>query len=94
VSVEVTCFALDRLHFGISDNVYVFVGPGLNQFRREDAHSAVVCRERLIQLRHPAADAWLLFYEKDLDAHLCQVQRRLNTGYPTPNNHDLFVIHS
>jgi hypothetical protein len=92
--MEITRFALDRLHFGVSDNMYVFVGPGLNQFWREDTHRAVVRGKSLIQLRHPAADAWLLFYEKDLDAHLCQVQRRLNTGYPTPNDHDLFVIHS
>jgi hypothetical protein len=91
--MEVTRFALDRLQFGVGDNVDVSVAAGFNELRGQDTHSAVVCREGLIELRHSAADTRFLFDKKDLDPHLCQVKCRLNAGYPATNNHDCLMIH-
>ena len=70
----------------MADDCDVGMGANLDEFRGEDAHCTVIGGERLVQLRHPAADRRLALNEIGLDSHLCEVQSSLNAGDPTSDD--------
>ncbi len=63
----------------------------LHEFRREDAHGAIVGGEGLVELGHAAADARPAFDQKDLGPGLGQVERGLDTRDPAADDEGSLV---
>ena len=78
--VEAAVLTGHALDLAVGQKLYQGMPTGIQHLRRQDSYGAVVRRERLVQLRHDAADARALLDEMDLDAHLRKIERRLNPG--------------
>ena len=61
----------------------------IHHFRREDAHGAVVCGKRLVELRHVAADGRLPFYQVHDDTVVCEIERCLDATNPGPDDDNI-----
>ena len=89
---EATWFAVDGLNVGIGDDVDVPVAAHLDKLWRKYAHRAIIGRKGFVELRHPPADTGLLFDKKHLDAHLRQIEGRLDSGDSPAYNHSCFMV--
>ena len=75
-------------HFGVRQNFNVEIAPGLDEFRGDGAHRAVVGGEGLVQLRHVPADGGFGFDEIDFEALLGEVEAGLHPGDAAAHDHD------
>ncbi len=67
---------------------FVRVSVHLDQFRRDDAHGAVVGRKRLVEPGDYAAYRRRLIHQMHAVAGICEIKRRLLSGDAGPNNQD------
>ena len=65
---EVADVTLDVLDLGVGEQFDVGFGGHLHHLGGQDTYRAVRCREGLVQLGHPATDAWGLLDQVALDA--------------------------
>ena len=88
---EVPCFAVDSFHLGKGMDFNICMSLDIDHFRGKDAHGAVVCGKRLVELRHVAADGRFPLYQVDNDSMVCEIESGLDTGNPGPDDDN--VIH-
>jgi len=80
---------LDALDLGVGEDLDVGVPVALDELGRLDAHRAVVRGERLVELRHLAADGRRLLDQEDLEAGGRHVERGLDAADPAAHDHDV-----
>jgi hypothetical protein len=79
-----TGFAFTVLYLCIAQDLDVGMTVAFHEFRRLDAHGAVVGWKRFVELRHVSADAGLLFDQIGLEPGGAEIQGRLNTADAAP----------
>ena len=85
---EVPGLSVDFERFAVRENLDAGMASGLDQFRRDGAHGAIVGREGFIQLCHVTADGRFLFNQVNFETLLGKVEGSLHTGDPSADNHD------
>ena len=76
--MEIADKAAHLFDLRVGVDVNFFVLRAVDHFGGQNARRAVKRRERLVDLRHLAADGRLLFDDIDLETRLCDIERRLN----------------
>jgi hypothetical protein len=84
---EIARFALDGTHLGVGQDLNVGVAPDVHHLGRHNAHGTVVRRERLVQLRHVAADGALALHQVHLNACVGQIEGSLHASDAATDNH-------
>ncbi len=83
----------DALDLGVGHDIDIGVMDGGGHLRRGDAARAIECREDLAQQDHLAADAGVLLDDKDLVAHVAELERRLHPA-DAAADHQSVVLHA
>ena len=78
--MEVAHEALDGIYLRIGENADILVLCGLHHLGGQNTGGAVQRRERLVDLRHLAADGGFLLHDIHGETGIGNVQRRLDTG--------------
>ena len=86
---EAPGLAVDRLDLGACVDGDVRVPAHIHHLWREDAHGAVVCGKRLIELSHMPADGGFALDEVHVDVVAGKVERRLDSGDPGADDDNL-----
>jgi hypothetical protein len=85
---KVPSLAFDGFHLGVAEDLYVAVSSKLDQFGRQNSHSAVKGGEGLVQLGHRPADGRRILNQIDEIAAFRKIQRSLDSGNPPTYDHD------
>jgi hypothetical protein len=80
VGLEMAGFAFQADEFGQREDFDVQVARAFDELGRDDAGGAIAGRERLVQVRHHAADGGVALDEIDLEAAVGQVEGGLDAG--------------
>ncbi len=89
---EVASRAVQFHYVAVGEKVYAVMASALDHLGRQDTHRAIVGREGLVQLGHATTNAGSLLHKVDLKAHVGQVNRSLDTGYPATDDQDRLVL--
>ena len=84
---EVASLSIHAKHIGVGENLDVEMAAHVHQLGADVAHRAVIGRERLIELRHVAADRRFLLDEVDLEALIGQIERGLHPRDAAADDH-------
>jgi hypothetical protein len=60
--------------------------------RTQNSYGAVHAGEGFVYLGHPAAQGRGPLHQMDLEVGICQIQRRMNSGYSPPDNQGAFFF--
>jgi hypothetical protein len=74
LGLEAARRAFESGELGVGDDLDVEVAPDLDQLGGQRAHRAVVGGEGLVELRHVAAEGWLLLDQIDLVPPLGKIE--------------------
>jgi hypothetical protein len=89
---KVPLFTFYRVYFRECQNLNVGMPADLDQFRRENSHRAVICREGLVELGHVPADAGTFFHEIHLEPGCGKIKGGLDTADASAHNQDVAKI--
>src|SRR4030042_3392031 len=78
--------SLQLLNLCIGQDFNVSMPPRIDQFRRHDAHGAVIGGERLVELGPGPPNAQVLLEEVDLKARFCKVEGGLDPSDSSSNH--------
>jgi hypothetical protein len=84
--LEISRAALHGFQIRIGDKFYVQMPADLDQFRGDNSHGTIICREGFIQLSHDASYGRAFFKEVDVISGVSQIKGGLHTGNSAPND--------
>ena len=89
---EIPRFALDLLHLGVGEHLYVGMPFAFDELGGFNAHGAVVGGECLVEMCHLAPDGRRFLYKVDLESRGAEVKGGLYAADASSDDHDITEI--